>query len=197
MNALRERWKIAGVAAGVVCVVAGSATAYAYAPDHAGGVSGVNVSSVNAHDVSASLAASKSARLRIAADDAVTRIAAITTRIEDKVAALGGPSTLTPREAEHLRFKLHVIHLLTEKAGDLAAAGTTGAAALQTRLTALHSRIASILANAAVVKPFVDSIAKTTSGDTTDFAAFDPSRHHCDGHRDFYGHERRDGDFHR
>lgn len=197
MSALAKRGKIAGIAVGVASVVAGSATAYAYVPNHAGSASQPLVSSINAHDVSAAIAASKSARLHIAAADAVTWIDAITTRLEDKIAAIGSPSTVTPREAEHLRFKIRFVKFLRDKAADLAAAGTTGAAALQARLATLKTRLESILANATVVKPFLDNAAKSISGEATGFAAFAPDRHHCDGHRDFFSHEHRDGGFRR
>jgi hypothetical protein len=180
------RWKVAGVAVGVAGIVGASATAYAWTGSSAS-ASAPFVSSVSAHDVPAAVAAAKAARLRISAENAVDWISAITSRLEDKVSALGSPSTLTPRAAEHLRAKIRFVDFLQNKAGDLAAAGTDGAAPLQSRLSALKSKLASILANATVVKPFLDNVTKPSSGTARDFSTFDPDRHHCDGHHDWAG----------
>ena len=115
------RWKLAGVTVGIVSVVGGSATAYAWTA-HSQSASAPNVASVSASNVSASTAAAKNARLKIAAADAVGWITAITSRLEDKLAEIGSPATITPDQAEHLRVKIRFVSFLQDKAGDLAAA---------------------------------------------------------------------------
>jgi hypothetical protein len=178
------RWKTVGVTVGIVSVIGGGATAYAWSGSSAR-ASAPLVSSVSAHDVAAAVSAAKTARQHIGAEKAVDWIAAITSRLEDRVNAFGTPSTLTPREAEHLRDKIRFVGFLQDKAADLSAAGTTGAAALQTRLATLKNKLSSIMANATVVKPFVDTV--TRSGTAAAFGGVDPDRHHCDGHHYFGG----------
>ena len=185
------RWKIAGVAVGAAALVTTTTAAYACVP---GGTAtrtadiGSFVKAADPVDLPVTTAAFVRAAFVAGEEQALGYVSALVDRLQAKADSLGSPSTLTPRQAAKIERAIALASHLQTRLADIGSASSSvvpaadinNANALATQLGTIKSRLASVLANATIVRP--------TSKAAVDPASFalaaksaDPTRHHCDG----------------
>jgi len=205
---ITRNWKTAGVAVGTAALVASTTAAYACTTGD--GTTAVRAASTSyAGDFDDFDVDFSQAQVLAAEEHALATLQSWVSAVQARVANLGSPSTLTPRQAWKIKATLGFIGFLqarlaslpTSGANALPAADVATVNSLQSELDALAAKLRSVLANATIVRPAV----KAADGHLFDKARVFGlrARHHCDGfhwdgYRSYDGtHDRyRDGDHH-
>jgi len=179
-------WKTAGVAVGTVALVTTTTGAAACTPGD--GTTALRTASTSfAADVDGFDFDMTHAQIVAAEEHALAALQSWVAALQTKVADLGTPSTLTPRQAWKVKSTLAVIgfvrarlaSLPTSGANALPAADVTTADSLDNMLADLAAKLRSVLANATIVHPTVK--AADFKFARAHVLALRATRHHCDG----------------
>ena len=183
-------WKVAGIAFGTAAVVATSTAAYACLPGTGGTTTAprtVTMTSVAEFDDHVGTAVT---------EHVLSELSELVALVRVKVATIGTPSTLTPRQAWKIKHTIALVGFLQAKLAALPATDAAKADALATSLATLKSRLASVLANATVVAP--TTVTHKSLRLRPSFADFSRlgTRNFCDhsGDRTFWRYRHHDGD---